>query len=304
MISGKEENFKTAQGRATTAVKINDFSEEKGIIGTIMFHALLFLCVFLMSFAGGSGNGDNGTGEALGGIEVSLGEPDLGGDDAQAGYSEDSEPIAASDEPIEQQTLTEDNSDAPIMESKVPEKPIEKVAPKITPPKYNKPPVASTKPQRKVNSASLFNKTIGNKGSGAKPGNEGRDDGSIYGDPDGNNGDGKTPGNGNDDGKPGDGNGPMGPGKGPGIDFDLSGFRRKNEFDIVTNRAGIGTVKIEICVFPDGRLKSAKHRLGGTMTEKYFIDLALKAVKENTYIPTGSVTSDKCGVVTFTFKAR
>ncbi len=303
MNSGKDKNFKTPQSVTSVAVKVNDFSQEKGFVGTIIFHALLFLCVFLMSFAGGSGNGDNGTGEALGGIEVSLGEPDLGGTDAEAGYPEETVPVSASEQPEEQQTLTEDNADAPIMESKEVVKPKVTTAPKISQPKFKEAPV-STKPVPKVKSGSLFNKSIGNKGSGSKPGNEGRDDGSIYGDPDGNNGDGKTPGNGNGDGKPGDGDGPLGPGKGPGIDFDLSGFRRKNEFDIVTNRSGAGTVKIEICVFPDGRLKSAKHRLGGTMTDKYFIDLALKAVRENTYIPTGTVTSDKCGVVTFTFKAR
>ena len=284
-----------------------DTNNQKGIIGTIVFHGLLFLCVFLMSFAGGSGGGDNGTGEALGGIEVSLGEPDLGGTDAEAGYAPEQDESAATEKPVEEQTLTEDDAEAPVLPSKETEtKPKTPVVsqPKITPPVY-KPTKPSPVVERRPDSKGLFRKG-GNVGDGKNPGNEGAPDGSVFGDKNGTHGDGNGDGNGDGDGRPGDGpgDGPGGPGNSTGVKFDLSGFRRNNEFNIVTNRAGSGTVIIELCVYQDGRLKSARPKLGGTMTDKYFIDLALKAVKENTYSPIGSVTTDKCGLVKFTFKAR
>ncbi|MFN0189531.1 MAG: hypothetical protein ACKVQV_12590 [Bacteroidia bacterium] len=286
-----------------------DSENQKGFIGTIIFHGLLFLTMFLMSFAGNSGGGVNGTGEALGGVEVSLGEPDLGGPDSEAGYSPETVEATATETPVENETLTEDDAEAPILPSKEAEtKPKTAVvsAPKITPPVY-KPTKPSPVVERRPDSKGLFSKKGGQTGDGSKPGNEGRNDGSVFGDKDGSNGNGTGPGDGDGNGKPGDGDGDgpsNGPGSGTGVKFDLSGFKRNNEFNIVSNRAGSGTVIIELCVFKDGRLKSARYVLGGTITEKYFIDLALKAVKENTYSPIGSATTDKCGKVKFTFKAR
>ena len=281
---------------------------QKGFIGTIIFHGILFLGFFLMSFAGGNGGGNNTTGEAMGGVEVSLGEPDLGGNDAESGYvPEQTPPQEFTENPVMDETLTEDDADAPVLPEKkeqVKKTPVVSPKPVITPPVY-KPTKPNPTPQRIPDSKGLFRKG-GNSGDGTKPGNEGRPDGSIFGDKDGDHGDGTGPGNGNGDGGPGNGpgNGPGEPGNGPGVKFDLSGFRRNHDFNIEPNRAGSGTVIIELCVFPDGKIKSVKHRLGGTMTDKYFIDLALKAVRENSYSPTGNVTSDKCGVVKFTFKTR
>lgn len=285
-----------------------DSEKTKGLVGTVLFHGLLFLTVFLMSFAGNSGGGDNGTGEALGGIEVSLGEPDLGGPDEEAGYTPEAPEAAATEQPVENETLTEDDAEAPILPSKKNEtKPKTPVVsqPKITPPVY-KPTKPSPVVERRPDSKGLFSKKGGLSGDGKTPGNEGRQDGSIYGDKDGSSGDGTGPGNGDGDGRPGDGDGdgPGKPGSGTGVKFNLSGFRRDREFNIESNRAGSGTVIIELCVYKDGRLKSARYMLGGTITDKYFIDLALKAVKENTYSPIGVVTSDKCGKVKFTFKTR
>ena len=48
MNLGKYKNLKTPQSVTTGAVKVDDFSQEKGFVGTIIFHALLFLCVFLV----------------------------------------------------------------------------------------------------------------------------------------------------------------------------------------------------------------------------------------------------------------
>lgn len=278
-------------------------NDQKGLFGTIVFHGLLFLCVFLMSFAGTGTKEGNGTGEALGGIEVSLGEPDLGGPDDEAGYNPEEAAVAPSEPQQDETTLTEDDANAPVMESKEKvEKPKSPVvaSPKITPPVF-KPTKPNPNPVRMPDSKGLFKKG-GFKGDGKTPGNEGRPDGSVFGDKDGNGGDGTGGpggGDGNGDGLPGDG----GPGGGT-VKFDLSGFKRDREFNIETNRAGSGSVFIELCVYKDGRLKSARPMLGGTMTDKYFIDLALKAVKENTYSPIGSITSDKCGKVKFTFKTR
>lgn len=285
---------------------------QKGLIGTIIFHGLLFLCVFLMSFSdlaggGGGGGGNNSIGEALGGLEVSLGEPDLGGNDAENGYTDEQPEPSAEEPPQDESLLTEDDAQAPILPSKDEEiKPKTPVVakPKITAPVY-KPTKQSVKtPEKKIDSKGLFKKG-GNKGDGSKPGNEGKPDGTVFGDKDGNNkkGDGDGgPGNGPGNG-PGDGPG-KGPGSGNSVKFDLSGFRRDKEFNIETNRSGSGTVIIEICVYKDGRLKSARPLLGGTMTDKYFIDLALRAVKENTYSPTANSSTETCGKVKFTFKTR
>jgi len=285
-----------------------DSENQKGLIGTIIFHGLLFLCVFLMSFAGGnSGGGNDSTGEALGGIEVSLGEPDLGGADQEAGYSEPVDAVAT-EKPIDQETLTEDDAEAPVLPSKEaetkPKTPVN-TAPKITPPvaRVVKPPAVQ---KRRPDSKSAFTKKGGNKGDGSEPGNQGSEDGSLFGEKDGGKGHGK--GNGEDDGTGLPGNGP-GMDDGPtglpnGGTFDLSGFRSNNNFDIQTNRAGSGSVIIKLCVYKDGRLKSAAPTLGGTMTDQYFIQLALDAVKKNTYSPTGTSSSDKCGTVKFVFKTR
>jgi len=292
-------------------------NNQKGFIGTILFHGLLFLCVFLMSFAGaGGGGGDNGTGEALGGIEVSLGEPDLGGPDSEAGYAPQQDEASATEKPVDEQTLTEDDVDAPILPSKEVEKKPVVTEPKITTPVF-KPTKPNPVPEKRPDSKGLFTKKGGNKGDGTKPGNEGRPDGTVFGDNgkgDGNgDGDGK-PGNGNGDGEgdgdgpgkgPGTGDGPGGPGKDGPVNFDLSGFKKNREFNIETSKPGTGSVKIKLCVNKDGSIKSVNHVLGGTMTDKYFIDLALKAVRENTYSPTrGSTAETTCGFVTFNFKAR
>ncbi len=284
-----------------------DTENQKGLIGTILFHGLLFLCVFLMSFAnpGGGGGGDNGSGEALGGLEVSLGEPDLGGPDTEAGFSpEEEQPVP--EEKVIDETLTDDHSDAPEVVSKKTE--TKTTAPKITAPVFKKT-IPNPIPKKMPDSRGLFAKKGGNKGSGLTPGNQGEDDGSING----NNGDGDSKGNGS--GKSGSGSGSgngsgngSGDGDGSGSGsgkLDLSGFKKDREFNVETNRSGAGTVLVNLCVFRDGRIKSVTQKLGGTMTEKYFIDLAIKAVKENSYSPTaGSVAESTCGTVKFTFRSR
>ena len=285
-----------------------DSENQKGFIGTILFHGLLLLCVFLMSFAnGGGGGGDNGTGEALGGLEVSLGEPDLGGPDMEAGYTPEQEEVTL-EKTVDEETLTDDNSVAPEVVSKKPE--VKTEAPKITAPVFKKT-VPNPTPKKMPDSKGLFSKKGGNKGDGTTPGNQGEDDGSING----HNGDGNSPGDGN--GKPGNGpgdgpgngpgNGPSdGPGNGKGKDvtFGLRGFRAANPFKIDANKSGSGTVVIKLCVEKDGSIKSVEKTLKGNITDPYFINLAYQAVKNNTYTPTGSSVSDPCGYVTFTFKAR
>ncbi len=287
-----------------------DSENQKGLIGTILFHGLMLLCVFLMSFAsgGGGGGGDNGTGEALGGIEVSLGEPDLGGPDTEAGFSAE-EVVTTQETPVEDETLTDDKSTAPEIISKTPE--TKPTAPKITAPVFKKT-VPNPTPKKMPDSKGLFSKKGGNKGDGTTPGNQGEDDGSING----NNGDGDSKGNG--DGKPGsgngngDGNGPGdGPGDGPGsgkgknVNFGLKGFRATRPFQIDAKKSGSGKVVIKLCVEKDGKIKSVeKSLLGSTMTDQYFINLALEAVRSNSYVPTGTQVYDPCGYVTFTFKAN
>ncbi len=282
---------------------------QKGLIGTILFHGLLFLCVFLMSFAneGGGGGGDNGSGEALGGLEVSLGEPDLGGPDTEAGFSpEEEQPVP--EEKVVDETLTDDHSDAPEVVSKKPE--IKTTAPKITAPVFKKT-IPNPIPKKMPDSRGLFAKKGGNKGSGLTPGNQGEDDGSING----NNGDGDSKGGGSGKSGSGSGNGDGdgdGDGKGSGSsggngfsELDLSGFKKDREFNIETNRSGAGSVFIILCVFKDGKIKSVSKTLEGSMSEKYFIDLALKAVRENSYSPTrGSTAESTCGKVKFTFRSR
>jgi len=288
-----------------------DSENQKGLIGTILFHGIMLLCVFLMSFAngGGGGGGDNGTGEALGGIEVSLGEPYLGGPDTEAGYSQE-EVVNTSEKPVEEETLTETNADAPEIVSKKVETKIE--APKITAPVFKKT-IPNPTPKKIPDSKGLFSKKGGNKGDGTAPGNQGEDDGSING----HTGDGNSKGDGN--GKPGsgngdgDGNGPGnglgdGPGDGPGsglgksVNFGLRGFRSSRPFNLDPKKSISGTVVIKLCVEKNGAIRSVEKTLKGNITDPYFINLALEAVRNNTYVPTGSEVVDPCGYVTFKFK--
>ena len=88
------------------------------------------------------------------------------------------------------------------------------------------------------------------------------------------------------------------------VDFGVKGFIQKSNWNFSPSKSGYGKIIIELCLFQDGSIKSVKHVLGGTMTDKYFIDLAIKAVKENTYKSTGSSASETCGKVTFNIKAQ
>ncbi len=273
---------------------------KKGLAGTILFHGFLLLCIFLMSFAeGGGGGGDNGTGEALGGMEVSLGEPDLGGYDDQSGYTPPEE-VAPTEAP-DDQTLTDDNANTPEIKSSPSEK--KTIVPKITAPKV-KESTPNTTPAKPIPGLKF---KAGNKGPGIKPGAGGEDNGSIDSD-----GDGK--GDGDGDGKPGDGPG-SGPGKGPGdgpgdgpgthagkgVNFGLRGFRSARPFNIDPKKSISGTVVIKLCVNKDGSIRSVDKTLKGNITDSYFINLALEAVRNNSYLPTGSEVVDPCGYVTFRF---
>ncbi len=62
--------------------------------------------------------------------------------------------------------------------------------------------------------------------------------------------------------------------------------------------------KNDAFVEKDGKIKSVEKTLKGTMTDPYFINLALEAVRSNSYVPTGTQVYDPCGYVTFTFKAN
>ncbi|MFM9945453.1 MAG: hypothetical protein ACKVQB_09505, partial [Bacteroidia bacterium] len=95
--------------------------------------------------------------------------------------------------------------------------------------------------------------------------------------------------------------GPKGKGK---VDFGVKGYIAKSSWNFNPSKSGYGKVIIELCLNKDGSIKSVKHVLGGTMTDKYFIDLAIKAVKTNTYQSMGASDSETCGKVTFNIKAQ
>lgn len=260
----------------------------KGIIGTIIFHAILVLALIWLALT---------TPLPLpseGGVEVNLGNSDEGMGtiqplelDAAAAPA----PPPARTEPSDEM-LTQDIEEAPVIEPKkeVKPKPIERPEPKPVV-KQEPTPV----PPPKVNPKALFpgkSTTGSNTGQGGNEGTTGQpgDQGKVFGDPNAK----------GYDGTGGSGGGPGG--VGGGTSFSLAGRSVRSLPAPTRNFSNEGTVVVSIWVNRAGHVTRAVSGAKGTTTSNTQLhQLAKTAAEKARFDPKSDAPEEQKGTITYHF---
>lgn len=250
-------------------------NDRKGLLGTILFHVMLFLILLITGFGNVEPiDTDNG------GVTVSFGEPDEGGDDSRpaASESESTPPPASSSE----ESLETTEEEAP----EVVTSPVPKPKTETKPNTETKPTEEETKPSIDPRMKAAIEKMRkareagGGQGDGPKPGTEGQPDGSENGDPDGT------------------GKGTLG----NGISYNLKGFQVANMPEIKNEKQSFGTVVVKLCVNKSGKIVSTSFGRESTTTDSYLYEISERAVRQLTIKPVGAgITDTNCGTITITF---
>jgi TonB family protein len=257
----------------------NEQKEQKsriaGIAGTIVFHALLLLSLFLLALH---------TPLPLPseeGVEVNLGYSDDGMGDIQP----ETPALAPSAAPppsqakADDQLVTENNEETPAIEK------IKKKTEK-TPTPVTKPTPTVEKPKEPtVNQKALYpgksTKTAdgGNQGITGKPGDQGKPDG--------------TPGSPNYEG-----NG----GKGNGISFDLGGRGARSLPKPTYNSPEQGKIVVSIKVNREGKVTYASAGAKGTtISEINLRQQAENAARKTVFAPDPNAPEEQRGTITYLF---
>lgn len=252
---------------------------KKGLITSFVLHTLFFVFFAFMVF----GNGDEGLDE-LGGIEVSLGEPDYGGpDNTPAETNPETQPESSSED-TEPQVITNQQDEAPEVvkqEKKKETKKTESTTKKTT--------TEKKKEQPKVDQESMFpgSKNSSGKGNGTKSGNEGKKDGKPDGQP---------------DGTGGSGGGPDGVGSGSGgTGWSLSGRKAISQAK-PSGFTKSGTVRVQITVSPDGKVIAAKAVLDGSTTTNSSLWRLSESTALKWRFDRSNRTNNQQGYITFVYK--
>lgn len=258
-----------------------DKDKLKGIAGTIVFHALLLLVLVFMALRTPLPLPEEA------GVEVNLGYSDEGMGLVQplelAPQMDAAPPPAASKE-TEEDIVTEDTEEAPVIKPVVKEKPKPVETPVTKPtPKPKAEPVPEPKPV--VNPNAIYK---GKTGDAAQGGNEG-----ITGKP----GDqGKPTGDPNAQGYDGTG------GKGGGVSFDLSG-RSKRELPAppkIFSETGFVVVKIHVNRAGEV-IATSIQLMGTTTTSSNLHNLALTAAKKAKFSAKPDAAEEQIGTIKYTF---
>lgn len=253
-------------------------NDRKGLLGTVLFHVLLFLVMLITGF---------GTADPIdtdnGGVTVSFGEPDEGGDDNRpaASQAESTPPPASSSE--ESVETTEDEAPevttSPVPKPKTETKPNNETKP--TEPTQETKPSIDPRLKAQLEKMKKAKEAGGGEGDGPKPGTEGRSDGSEDGDPDGT------------------GKGTLG----NGISYNLKGFKVSNMPEIKNEKQSFGTVVVKLCVNKSGKIVSTSFGRESTTSDSYLYQISERAVRQLTIKPAGSnITDTNCGTITITFE--
>lgn len=264
--------------------------EVKGLIGTILFHALIVLALIFMALR---------TPLPLpseGGVEVNLGNSDDGMGDVQPldlAASTPTSPPPSQTEP-DKEIITSDVEEAPAIEPPKKEtkpKPVEKTEPK---PVVKKEPVPE--PQPKVDPRALFpgKSTTGKTGTGGNQGITGKpgDQGKPNGDP-------------NATGYDGDGGtgGGRGGGNGSGISFDLTGRTSRQIPRPSDNFREEGKVVVTIYVDRNGNVTRTNPGVkGSTTSNSHLIQLADQAAKKARFSANPDAPEEQKGSITYIFE--
>ncbi len=286
-----------------------------GVSGTIFFHALLILLLWLAVLktpippwpdAGGGGGGL--------GIEVNLGNSDNGMGISEANiafpeFKEQAQNIINPD-PVDLKSPIKDNQENIITDETSTDN---ATSLKTNKEKTNKK-VEVKHDEVKINQNALFTKTKGD-GTTNKQGNQG--------DPNGNpnsknytkgggsgtgqgtgNGSGIGPGNGSGTGG-GTGSGVgtgTGPGKGPGISYSLSGRSNKSLPHPNYNSNSNGTVVVKIWVNKNGQVTRVQEGVSGTTTtdQNLWAQARIAALKA-TFSSDANAPEEQTGTITYRF---
>ncbi len=251
--------------------------DRKALGGTIIVAVLLFLLLFLMLV----GNSQTPDEMAPGGVTISLGEPDQGGEDNSTAKQEEFVEQVEEEYTPENQ-LTSDVEEAPAVQETPPTN-------NTTKPNTTKPKETTTpKEEQKPNQRDLFgsSKSGGGSNGGTTGGDKGDKDGTPDGSPDG------------------QGKGDSGEGidLGGGMFGGIGGFKVAHK---VTPRSGSqesGVVKLQVCVDASGRVLPHKIKvLRGTTGGSDLQNRSIEALKKFRFQNT-SGSSGGCGYISFTFK--
>lgn len=265
-------------------LNLNNPNERAGLIGTIVFHALLLLMAILLGYCT-----DLSADELdAGGVTVALGTPDAGAEDNSTADQQEEYTPPVEEEYIPENQLTSDVEDAPAVKETNTTKPNPTTPKEPTEKTTEKP-----KEERKPNTKDLFSKKDKGEGSGGGTtgGDRGAEDGKEGGSPDG----------------AGSGNG-TGMDLGNGISGGIGGFKVSK---VVPPEGGVqeqGVVRLRVCVDGAGRvipssIKYAPDRDPLTTTNLALRQRAEDALKQFKFTNTSGSTGG-CGYIKFTFKLK
>ena len=250
----------------------------KGLVATILFVFLMMLALFFFGLYYQEPPPEEQ------GVMMALGEPDAGMNsepEANPETTSSTPPLAA--EPQEDETLTQDEEEAPAVERE--KNKTEKTKPVETIKKEPTPPKEETKPEeRKADPSSLFQKREKKgegQGEGEKKGNQGDE-------------------NGDQNGKPG------GSGLGTeGVRYSLGGRGIARGVNVTEKPQREGVVVMQIWVDKQGNVIRAKFQLKGSTTQDAdLIRIAERSALTAKFQANSEAPDEQVGTITFTFKLR
>jgi len=263
-----------------------DKDKQKGLLGTILFHAMLLLCLFFLALTTPLPIPKEE------GVEVDLGYSVDGmglvqPDNSPKQHEEKAQKIVQPD--VEEQLVTQEIEDAPVVAVKKKEikrpKPVKKVKPEPKPEKIVTETTEVVKETQKVDQRSIFkgnnsnSPTGGSEGITGKPGDQGNPDGLK-------------------DIKHYDGNG--GTGNDPRV--SLAGRGAKYLDKPVADVIERGDVVVEIWVDRKGVVKKALiSPKGTTIVSSKLRNIALSAALKSTFTASPDAVELQKGTITYTF---
>ncbi len=259
----------------------DDRNRKYGILGTLLFHGLLFLVLFFMALRTPLPlPGEEG-------MEVNLGFSEQGMGDVQpvslpAGQQTVSAPTAAQKD---DELVTEDNEESVALREKPKPKPTEKVTQPVNKPVETKPAEPVVNPNALYKGKPQDQGATANQGIAGGTGDQGRPDGS--------------PGSQNYSGQGGSGDGPG---------FWLEGRKKVYLFPAAYNSAEQGRVVVEIVVDREGNViraiagrKVPNSNIGTTTTDQVLWKAAREAALRSKFTPNPNADSEQKGYIAYNF---
>lgn len=254
-----------------------DKDDIKGLIGTILFHALLVGGLLLMALRTPLPLPEEA------GVEVNLGNSDDGmGEIQPEQLTQGGEVSPPSSSAAEEEIVSENTEETPAIQPVKKEKPQPSVNPE---PKPSVKPEVKPAPQPVANPNAMYKGKQGgtkggNEGNGNKPGDKGRPDG--------------TPGADNYDGAGGNGN---------GVSFSLAGRSSRQLPPPNKNFTEKGTVVVTIYVNRSGTVtRVIAGTKGSTTSNLQLLQLAEQAARQAKFSPKEDAPEEQKGTITYNFE--